>query len=264
MIEIVFQLSGDLPALIGRAGLVSSAAGEKADPAVRGRRLREPASLKDALEGLGIPHTEVDLLLVAGRPVSFDYLVGPGDRIEVFPTPPAGTGELPWPEDRLQPRPLSRSRFVCDQHLGKLARLLRIPGFDTLYERDWFESKIASTVAREDRAVLTCSRALLKRNRIGRGRLVRARRADAQAAEVLHHFGLTGEVQLFGHCSLCNGRLAAVPKADVRDRIPPLTWKWRDEYFLCRHCDQLYWEGTHVARLRDRISVILAAAETEA
>jgi len=245
MISVVFHLLGDLATL---ADLGSQTE--------RSRNLPEPASVKDALEGLGIPHTEVDLLLIRDHPVPFSYRVRDGDHIVVHPVPPSGAADLAWPDNRLQPRPLAFERFACDQHLGKLARLLRILGFDTAYDRHWREVDIACLSDLESRAVLTCNRALLKRKVIARGRLVRARQPDAQVAEVMCRFGLASTAQMFGRCCVCNGELAEVPKAAVLSRIPPGTRQWRNEYFLCQQCDRLYWEGTHVAALRHRLSAI--------
>ena len=246
MLEISFHLHGDLPALSGPAGQT-----------VWARELREPASVKDALEALGIPHTEVDLLLVDDRPVPFAYQVQDGDHIHVHPVPAADSAGLDWSDDRLQLRPLHRNRFACDQHLGKLARLLRILGFDTAYDNHWREQDLARLARLENRAVLTCHRALLKRKSISSGYLVRSRRPDDQVAEVVRRFGLTSHISFNGRCCLCNGILAPVAKAQVWQRIPIRTRQWRDTYFLCRQCDHLYWDGSHVAALRSRIAAIL-------
>jgi uncharacterized protein with PIN domain len=246
VLSVTFTLLGDLPALAGPVATTELT-----------RQLREPASAKDCLEAVGIPHTEVDLLRLDTGPVGFDYLVQPGDRIEVHPVPPAREPAPPGDAARLQPRPLEQDRFVCDQHLGKLARLLRILGFDTLYQRDWREAEICRRAVADQRAILTCSRALLKRKQVTVGRLIRSRHADRQLQEVVQRFGLAARVSLFGRCSLCNGELTEVPKQRVAGRVPAQTWLWLDRYFLCRGCDQLYWEGTHVTRLRERIAAIL-------
>lgn len=254
MAEFTFHLLGDLPSLAGK---------ERGE--MLARPLPGPASVKDCLEAAGIPHTEVDLLLVGGEPVSFSYLVHAGDAIEVHPVPPASAASsdganLSFPDARLQNRPLAWDRFACDQHLGKLARLLRMLGFDTAYHCHWLEPEIAECAICEERAILTCSRALLKWRRIDRGRLIRSRQVDTQAVEVVRRFGLAGREELFGRCSVCNGELRAVAKESVAERIPPQTLAWRDNYHQCRQCQHLYWEGTHVARLKLRFAGILAAA----
>jgi uncharacterized protein with PIN domain len=251
MIRIFFDLRGDLAALAGARGQDTIT-----------RNLPAPTSVKDALEGLGIPHTEIDLLLRDGRPLDFGYLVTDGDRIEVHPVPDSATKLSLWPDDRLQPRPLSRDRFACDQHLGKLARWLRLLGYDTLYSRDWGEPDLTRIATQEDRAILTCSRALLKRKGITCGRLIRSRQPDHQASEVVRRFRLTAGAKLFSRCTVCNGELKAVEKSSVLTRIPRRTRQWRDEYYLCRGCDRLYWEGSHVEDLHRRAREILARAAT--
>lgn len=255
MIAVSFSLKGDLPGLAGPAGLADYVLG-----------LAAPSSVKDALESLGIPHTEVDLLLLGGLPVGFGHRLRDGDRLEVFPPPrPADDrdGLVQWPEGRLQPRPLACDRFVCDRHLGRLARLLRLLGFDTAYRRDWTEPQIARAAARDDRVVLTRSRALLRRKAVARGCLVRSERVDEQARELARRFDLAARLRPFARCTLCNGELRPVPKAAVAERIPLRTRAWRHEYFLCRSCDHLYWEGTHVERMRERIGALLAEPEAE-
>jgi uncharacterized protein with PIN domain len=241
MVDVTFNLRGDLASL---------ASPPRAPDRVR--HLREPASVKDALEALGIPHTEIDLLLIDQRPVDFGYLLAGGESVHVFPTPDIQQDPA-WPQARLQPRPLERDRFVCDQHLGRLARLLRILGCDTAYDPENLEADVARRAVCEDRAVLTCSRALLKRREIACGRLIRARRVDEQVVEVTRRFGLPDRGRWWTRCSVCNGRLASVDMDAVRDRIPARTRAWRREYYICSGCDRLYWEGTHVLRLRKRI-----------
>jgi len=255
MIAISFCLLGDLPALAGSPGLRDRVLG-----------LPGPTSVKDALETLGVPHTEVDLVLAGGLPVDWAQRVCDGARYEAHPVPEAAVerlGGLPWLEARLQPRPLARDRFVCDRHLGRLARLLRLLGFDTLYGNDWSEAEIARVAGRDERAVLTCSRPLLKRRAIAAGRLIRAREVDAQAVETIRRFGLAGQEKPFARCGLCNGRLEPVAKSAVAVRVPLRTRSWRDRYFLCESCDHLYWEGTHVERIRERIAVLMAEVEAD-
>jgi uncharacterized protein with PIN domain len=225
--------------------------------------LPEPTTAKDALEGLGIPHTEADLLLVEGQPIDFSYRVRSGERLEVYPPPPPGRAELDWAAARLQPRPLTRKRFICDQHLGKLARWLRILGFDTHYARTESAADITRLARDEDRAVLTCSRGLLQRKAIDSGRLIRSRELDLQLVEVVQRFRLKPNIKLFQRCNLCNGTLATIAKEAVWDRIPQRTRNWRDTYFRCQQCAQLYWEGTHVTELRRRVAAILAQAEVQ-
>jgi uncharacterized protein with PIN domain len=249
VIAVSFHLLDDLAALAGAGGLRDRVVG-----------LNGPAAVKDTLEALGIPHTEVDLLLIDGLPIGFDHRLADGDRVEAHAVPPATRDESTgWPEGRLQPRPLAWDRFVCDRHLGRLARMLRTLGFDTLYRNDWTEAQIVAIARREERAVLTGSRALLKRRTVGRARLIRSDLVDEQTREIVRRFGLAERVRPFARCNRCNGELRPVPKREVLARIPPRTRAWLEEYLTCAACGQLYWEGTHVERMRARIESILAS-----
>ena len=131
-------------------------------------------------------------------------------------------------------------------------------GFDTAWDQSWSEPGMARRGINENRTVLTRSRSLLKRASMDKAMLIGSDVPDEQACEVLQRFLLTDQVQLFGRCSKCNGLLREVAKADVTARIPPKTAKWLDTYYLCRDCDQLFWEGTHVTVLRRRVEKILA------
>src|SRR5690349_10869612 len=112
-------------------------------------------SVKDAIESAGVPHTEVDLVIVDGRSVDFGHLLRGGERVAVYPMFEALDIT---PLVRLRPRALRDPRFVADTHLGKLARHLRMAGFDTLYGNDWDDDRIAAIARAERRTILTRDR----------------------------------------------------------------------------------------------------------
>lgn len=208
------------------------------------RRLTARASVKDVIEALGIPHCEVGTIGDQNEdPIVLNTLVQNGDQLTLDPTGPSN---------------LTTPTFLCDQHLGRLARLLRIMGFDTTWDKHWLEPEIARRAINENRTVLSRSRSLLKRKTMNQAQLIRSDDPDQQAQEVLRRWQLARQIRFLGRCSLCNGQLSEVPKATVADRIPPKTAKWLDTYYVCRECDQLYWEGTHVLTLRRRIANITA------
>ncbi|HOX26132.1 MAG TPA: Mut7-C RNAse domain-containing protein [Candidatus Krumholzibacteria bacterium] len=231
MVTCRIILGGDLPDLAGRRRDIH-------------RRLPAPTSIRDALEALGIPHGEIGRILLDGAAASLADLVGDGSRVEAWPAVPAD---------------LADPRFLCDLHLGKLVRLLRFCGFDTLWEPGLREAALARLAVRDRRTVLSRHRALLKRSAIGSSLLIRSNRPDAQLAEVLQRFRLAGRIRRPGRCATCNGTLVATAKADVPAPIPPRTAAWLDEYWVCAGCGQVFWEGTHVQRLRDRVARIVAA-----
>jgi len=214
-------------------------------PALVVRSLAEPTSVKDLIESLAVPHCEVGTVysLISRKELPLDSLTVPGDVLEVR---------------GVRPRRLTSPSFLCDGHLGKLALLLRVMGFDTAWDNSWSEPGMARRGINENRTVLTRSRSLLKRASMDNAMLIRSDVPDEQACEVVRRFLLVDQVQMFGRCSKCNGLLREAAKADVAARIPPKTAKWLDTYYLCRDCDQLFWEGTHVTVLRRRVEKILA------
>ncbi len=217
-------------------------------------------SVKDVIESHGVPHTEVDLVVVNGESVDFDYRVGEGDRIAVYPVFESLDITA---ASRVRPEPLRHTRFVLDVHLGALARLLRFLGFDTRYRNDYDDPDIVEIAAEEGRIILTRDRGLLMRRRVTHGYWLRSQDPVTQAAEVLRRFDLTDSITPFSRCPRCNGELEAVSKDAVRDRLPPRTERYYDEFFQCRYCEQLYWRGSHYDGILAKIRRILAGAESD-
>ncbi len=236
-----------LPRLIPASALVFPR--QPGQPALVVRSLTEPSSLKDLIESVAVPHCEIGMVysLVSNQELPLDSLTVPGDVLEIHGA---------------RPRRLTSSSFLCDGHLGKLALLMRVMGFDTAWDDSWSEPRMARRGINENCTVLTRSRSLLKRASMDNAMLIRSDDPDEQTREVVCRFLLADQVRMFGRCSKCNGLLREVAKADVAARIPPKTAKWLDTYYLCRDCDQLFWEGTHVTALRRRVEKILARGAT--
>jgi uncharacterized protein with PIN domain len=159
--------------------------------------------------------------------------------------------------DRTFPQKEGAPRFVCDSHLGRLARLLRLMGWDTLWRVDWTEPAIVRQVVNQRRTALSRSRGLLTRRELRGSLLIASDQPDQQAAQVVRVFELADRICLWGRCTRCNGKIEPVTKESVADRIPPKTARWLDEYHLCADCDQLYWQGTHTEALAARIANIV-------
>jgi uncharacterized protein len=204
-------------------------------------------SVKDLIEALGVPHTEVDLVLANGESVDFSYRVKNGDRISVFPQFEAMDISTLV---RLRPQPLRESRFVADAHLGRLAAYLRMAGFDTVYRSDYADEELASISANEKRILLTRDRGLLKRNIITRGYCVRATSSRRQFAEVLQRFDLAGSIAPFQRCVHCNQLLLPVRKELISDRLQPETKQYYQEFSTCPACNRIYWKGSHYRRMK--------------
>lgn len=203
------------------------------------------ASIKDVIESLGVPHTEVELILVNGESVSFSYQVSDGDRVSVYPVFESFDIR---PLIRLRPEPLRKLIFVIDANLGKLAQYLRLLGFDCLYRNDYQDAEIAAISSAQQRVLLTRDRRLLRRKIITHGYFVRSDQPRQQAKEVLKRFNLYRDAQPFSRCARCNGLLLLIDKSEIIDKLEPLTRQHYDEFKICEHCGQIYWPGSHYQR----------------
>lgn len=218
---------------------------------------RERAAVKDLIEALGVPHTEVDLVLVNGASVDFRYRVQDGDRISVYPV----FERLDIaPLTHLRPRPLRVTRFVLDTHLGRLARKLRLLGFDTLYRNDFDDAELARISREQRRILLTRDVGLLKRSEVTHGCFLRATDPAAQLAEVLQRLDLRRALRPFSRCLACNGRLRAVRKAALAGTLPPELLARHRHFRRCPDCDRVYWPGTHWQRLQAIVGSLPEAA----
>jgi uncharacterized protein with PIN domain len=210
-------------------------------------------SIKDAIEARGVPHTEVDLILVDGASVGFDHHLRSGERVAVYPIfESLDISSLV----RLRPEPLRRTAFILDGHLGKLARLLRMLGLDALYCQDSEDSEIVRLAAAEQRVILTRDRGLLKHAAVTHGYCVRSQEPLQQAREVLRRFDLHAQVKPFSRCVRCNGLLERVDKRAVLSRLPPRTILYYDDFYRCRRCDHVYWPGSHYQNMRATLAAL--------
>ena len=211
-------------------------------------------SVKDAIEAIGVPHTEVDLILANGQPAAFSYLVRDRDRISVYPV--FRRIHLS-PDTHLQPRSESDIRFVLDTHLGKLTAYLRMLGFDSLYRNDCEDAELAHISASQQRALLSRDRGLLKRSAVTLGYLVREAQPRQQLMEVLRRFDLSESIRPFRRCLHCNALLECVSKDLISDRLPPRTRKHYEEFNLCPECGRVYWKGSHYRRMKALIERLI-------
>ncbi len=214
-------------------------------------------STKDLVESLGVPHPEIELLLVNGEPAPFERLVQDGDRVAVFPrfrTLDVSAVTRPTPD------PAARMAFVVDGHLGTLARRLRLLGLDVLYSADPADDDLATLAARDERILLTRDRALLMRRVVSRGHWVREADPGRQVIEILRHFGPL-DLRPFTRCLRCNADLREVPKSAIESSLPPLSRAHYDRFQECSGCGRVYWRGAHWKRLVESVQRALEAVD---
>jgi uncharacterized protein with PIN domain len=224
----------------------------------RDRRRREvavpcarAATTKHMIEALGVPHTEVELVLVNGEASSFDRLIAQGDRVAVYPKFEAIDIS---PLVRVREQPLRGLRFVADAHLGALARFLRMAGFDTLYDNYIDDGEIEELAASEDRVVLTRDRELLKRRTIIHGCYIHALKPEEQLRELFNRLDLAASARPFTLCLHCNVPLRPAKKDEVLEQLPPAVRELHDEFNTCDSCGRLYWKGSHWKRMTDLLA----------
>ena len=233
--------------------------GSKAGDEVIERRLAEKTSIKDIIESCGVPHPEVDLILVDEQPVGFGRTLANDAKVKVFPVENRGTNQT---EKRLQT--VEISRFVVDGHLGGLTRNLRLLGFDVAYPKNADDRQLLEIMARENRALLTRDRRLLMHGIVQHGYCPRSQNADEQTIEVVRRFDLSELIAPFTRCLRCNAPLEEAAKADVIDKLEPLTKIYYDQFRRCPDCKQIYWSGSHFPKLQKRIEKIRYEARGKA
>lgn len=217
---------------------------------------REPGSVKDVIESYGVPHTEVELILVGRESVDFLYQVQDGDRISVYPVFESFDVA---PLVRLRPEPMRTLRFVLDGHLGTLARYLRLLGLDTAYAPNVSDRQLIRTSTTEKRILLTRDVGLLKNRAVSHGHFVRSDDPRQQVLDVVARFQLSGRLKPYSRCLACNGVLEPVAKGAIAHRLPPLTRRYIATFFTCPGCGKDYWRGAHAKEL-DRIVAAATAA----
>jgi uncharacterized protein with PIN domain len=228
-------------------------------PERRGRefacRCARAATAKHVIESLGVPHTEVELVLVNGESVGFERTLNEGDRVSVYPKFEALDVT---PLLRVRDRPLRVSRFVADAHLGGLARGLRMTGFDTLYDNHYRDDEIVRLALAQGRIVLTRDRELLKRRGVTHGCYVQTLRTEQQLREVFERLDLVRAARPFTRCLSCNEPLRSIEKTRIASRLPPRVRECYQRFSVCDGCDRVLWEGSHWRRMRERVDALLA------
>jgi uncharacterized protein len=210
-------------------------------------RCARAATAKHMIEALGVPHTEVELILVNGESVGFEHPLADGDRVAVYPKFEAFDIR---PLLRVRAAPLREPCFVADAHLGGLAQLLRLAGFDTLYDNNYPDDEVEALAAAEHRIVLTRDRELLKRRTITHGCYVRALKPQLQLREIFERLDLAASARPFRLCLSCNSPLHALARDEARERVPTGVFERQTRFVTCDVCRRVFWEGSHWQRMR--------------
>jgi len=210
-------------------------------------------SVKHAIEELGVPHVEVDMILVNGNSVDFSYRLKKGDQVSVYPV--FESFDISNVQ-RLRAKPLRNPMFILDVHLGRLSKYLRLLGIDTLFEKDLNDGQIINKSLSEHRIILTRDRGLLKNRTVTHGYWIRSSKPTEQLTEVLKRLDLKSGLHPFTRCLECNGVLADVQKEKIMNLILPKTQNFYTEFKQCTNCGRIYWEGSHYEKMKKFIQTV--------
>jgi len=207
-------------------------------------------TVKDLIESVGVPHVEASLILVNGNVVTFDFHPENGDRISCYSRfHSIDIGKI----NLLLDEPIE-PRFILDVHLGKLAKYMRIMGFDTLYRTDYSDDEILKIASEEKRIILTCDLGILRNGMAKWGHYIRSRVPKMQLIEVMNTFSLQEKTNPFSRCTKCNGTVELVPKEQIIDQLDFRTSRYYNDFFRCSSCKQIYWEGSHFQSIKKFIN----------
>ena len=204
------------------------------------------------IEACGVPHPEIDLILVNGAPGRFLLRHRQRRRYRALSSRSTHLHHL-RKNDYKSPH---STTFVADGHLGRLARNLRLLGFDVAYDPQADDRQLLRVMERENRALLTRDRRLLMHAVVKTGYYPRSQNADEQTVEVTRRFNLLDSIAPFTRCIRCNGLLRNVSKAEIVERLEPLTNIYYEQFQRCTDCEQIYWPGSHFSKLQERLEKI--------
>ncbi len=211
-------------------------------------------SIKDMIEALGIPHTEVDLVLVDGNSVAFNYILQDNDCVSVYPVfESLNITNV----THLRKTPLRRNKFIADINLGDIVKYMRALGFDIYYDALFSSREIIDISKTENRIILTKSRKLLKFKEVSHGIFIRPGTPTEQIRRIIEYLDIKDDIKPFSRCLRCNRSLVVVRKEKILDRIPPMAKEFCDEYVQCQSCDKIYWKGNHFINMEKVLKQIL-------
>jgi hypothetical protein len=204
-------------------------------------------SVKDVIESIGVPHSEIDLILVNGNSLDFNYKLRNEDKVSVYPVfESLDISSV----THLRARPLRETKFICDVHLGRLVKYLRLAGFDTDFKKDLSDNQIITISVNERRIILTRDRGLLKNHQVTHGYWIRSVYPREQFCEVVRKFDMIKSFNPFTRCLECNEILVDVGKEEVISQLQPKTKKYFQKFKKCPSCEKIFWEGSHYESMK--------------
>ena len=154
-------------------------------------------------------------------------------------------------------------KFIADSNVGRLARWLRIAGFDTLFFKGIDDNRLVRTALNEGRVLLTRDTHIMERRVVANGRLkvvlVKEDKVEAQLRQVVRGLGIVGEMRPFSLCVECNQPLVQRDREEVEAVVPPYVFRTQTQFMQCLDCQRVYWRGTHWDRMTRELEEIAGA-----
>ncbi len=221
--------------------------------------IKTPAVVSEAIVSIGIPLSEVDLILVNSSPVERFHKLTSGDYISVYPV--FESFDISCLKNT-QREPLRKTKFIADAHLGKLTKYLRMLGFDTLYRNDFGDEEIINISLSDHRIILTRDKRLLNSRRVTHGYYIRAIDKHKQLTEVVDKFDLISQFKPFTRCMTCNSFLISKTPNQVSHLISKDILNCFEEFYYCESCNKVFWKGSHFKRMESMILDIARKGNT--
>lgn len=210
-------------------------------------------NVKDLIEAFGIPHTEVDVILVNKKSVTFNYLIKDGDKIEVFPNREKVFVKKLIP---LKPKIIGKPKFIADVHLGGLVKLMRMFGLDVLYNNNYTDDEIVEISKTQKRIILTRDIGLLKRKNVKYGHFIFGTTKEEQFKETCQSFDLIKYSQPLSLCLECGTKLKRISHKKALERLKDFKFDKNLSFHTCEKCNKIYWEGSHYDKMKKKIQTL--------
>ena len=153
-------------------------------------------------------------------------------------------------------------KFIVDSNVGRLAKWLRIAGFDTIFINDLDDNRLVRLALSEERVLLTKDTQILKRRVATTGRLkvilIESEEVKAQLRQVVKTLNLGDRIKPFTLCLECNQPLVPREKEDVKELVPSYVFQTQTQYMQCPACHRVYWRGTHWQRMSRELERIVS------
>lgn len=151
----------------------------------------------------------------------------------------------------------SQIQFAADRMLGRLAKMLRLLGYDTWYASDSSPAELLEVARQDERLVLTRGELQKRFPGIERVYSLKSEHPPEQLRELVEHLGLDTRSALWTRCTLCNSRIAGVEKHAIEPNVAPKIFRVYEEFFRCTGCGHIYWRGSHVERILKNLESVL-------